>query len=222
MTPNDIVGMAILNDLDIIAVTDHNSFSNAASVIKAAQNANAQTGKNLIVLPGAEISTVEEVHVVCLFPDIESALNFENELRPHYPSISNRSDIFGNQLIFDENDRIIGNEDRMLIAPTTVSFDELHSLTNKHNGAFIPAHIDRASFSVLSNLGFLPPHLTINTIEVSNAGAEQGFITQNADTYKHNKIIISSDAHQLWMINEKADHIMLPERTGQAAIDYLR
>jgi len=222
MTPNDIVGMAILNGLDLIAVTDHNSLSNSAAVLMAAKAAQDIQGKNLIVLPGIEVSTVEEVHVLCLFDDIESAQSFETELMPYYSTLSNRVDIFGEQILFDANDKIIGEMERMLIAPTTVSFDELYTLTHKYNGAFVPAHIDRSSFSVISNLGFIPPHLEISTVEVSQNGLDHGFCNQNTDISAKNKIITSSDAHQLWAISERDNFIMLPELSAKAVIDFLR
>jgi len=222
MTPNDIVGMAILNELDLIAVTDHNSLSNAEPVVKAARIAKTQSGKELIVLPGIEVSTVEEVHVLCLFYDIESAQSFEAELAPLYSTLPNRVSIFGNQILFDENDHITGKMERMLFAPVSISFDMLHQLVNKHEGAFIPAHIDRDSFSVISNLGFLPPHLSISTLEVSPGGMERGFYKSNPDLFTDKNVIFSSDAHQLWAINEKEHFLMLPERSARAAIDFLR
>ena len=222
MTPNDIVGMAILNGLDLIAITDHNAFSNARAVVNVARTAKTLPGKELIVLPGIEVSTAEEVHVVCLFPDVESALGFEIDLIPYYSSLKNRIDIFGNQIVYNEQDNIISREKRMLIASTSISFDELYSLTHKHEGAFIPAHIDRSSFSVISNLGFLPPHLDIHTIEVSARGVDNDFIKKSADLYKDKNIIFSSDAHQLWSISERENSIMLPERSAKAAIDFLR
>jgi len=219
MTPNDIVGMALLNGLDLIAVTDHNTIANAGSVIKAAQ---AQPENRLIVLPGIEVSTVEEVHVVCLFRDLDSAQAFESELDPYFSTMANRKDIFGNQILYDENDNKTGEVDRMLIASASISFDDLYHLADKFAGAFIPAHVDRDSFSVTSNLGFLPPHLEIHTIEVSLRGAENGFEKLNAGTYSRNRMIFSSDAHQLWAINEKKNFLLLPERTAGAAVDFLR
>jgi len=216
MTPNDIVGMALLNELDLIAVTDHNSLLNTVSVVKAAY------GKELIVLPGVEVSTAEEVHVLCLFSSIEAASSFETALSPYYSTLPNRVNIFGSQLILNEEDQITGEVERMLIAPTMISFDELFNLTNKHGGAFIPAHVDRDSFSVLSNLGFIPPHLNITTIEVSVEGLKNGFDKKNADLFSKNKMVFSSDAHQLWNISEREHFMMLPERTAAAAIDFLR
>ena len=218
MTPNDIVGMALLNGLDIIAITDHNSFGNAQAVINVAKTG----GNELIVLPGIELSTAEEVHVVCLFSDIDSALSFEDKLRPHYSTIPNRVDIFGDQIIYSEDDQVTGEVDRMLIAPTSISFDDLYRLTHSHDGAFIPAHIDRDSFSVISNLGFLPPHLDISTIEISSKGLESGFDTNSVNLPPYGKIIYSSDAHQLWSISERNHHISLPELSPKAAIDFLR
>ena len=216
MTPNDIVGMALINGLDLIAVTDHNSVSNAQAVVGAA------AGKELIVLPGVEVSTAEEVHVLCLFSDPETALSFEAELSSYYSPIKNRIDIFGNQILLDKNDCVKGEEERMLIAPTTISFDRLYQLVHEHGGAFIPAHLDRDSFSVLSNLGFLPPDLTIGTLEVSSRGFEKGFDKLNPELFENHKIVVSSDAHQLWVISEKEHFLMLPELTAKAAIDYLQ
>ena len=216
MTPNDIVGMALLNKLDIIAITDHNSFANTEAVIKAAH------GKEIIVLPGAEISTAEEVHVVCLFCEIDTALNFEQELSAYYAELANRIDIFGNQTIFDEHDQAVGELARMLIAPTSISFDELYELVHKYGGAFIPAHVDRESFSVMANLGFIPPHLEISTIEISTHGLETGYDKNNAEQFERHLIISSSDAHQLWVINERKNFMLLPERSAKSAIEYLR
>ena len=222
MTPNDIVGMALLNGLDLIAVTDHNSLSNAQYVVKAAQAVKESSDNDLIVLPGVEVSTAEEVHVVCLFSDLESAHSFEKELSPFYSTLLNQIKIFGNQILFDDKDNVIGEEERMLIAPTTISFDRLYQLVHEYGGAFIPAHIDRDSFSVLSNLGFLPPHLNITTLEISNIGLEKGFDKQNKELLSNHKVVYSSDAHQLWTISEKEHFLTLPERTAKAAIDYLQ
>ena len=222
MTPNDIVGMSLLNGLDMIAVTDHNSLANAESVIKAAESTRAQQGKSLIVLPGIEVSTAEEVHVLCLFDALNNAQDFEFELCPFYTEIKNREDIFGTQLIYDSEDRVTGQMERMLIAPATISFDALCILTNKHGGAFIPAHVDRGSFSVISNLGFLPPHLDINTVEVTPKGVQDGFNMENTAGFAGKNIISSSDAHELGAISERKYFLLTPEKTGKAAIDYLR
>jgi len=214
MTPNDIVGMAVLNELDLIAITDHNTIANVRPVIEAAQTVRENHNRDLLVLPGIEVTTAEEVHVLCLFSDIESAQEFETELAYFYSTLANREDIFGNQLLFDSKDNITGSMERMLMAPTLISFDHLYHLISKRNAAFIPAHIERNSFSVSSNLGFLPPHLEINTIELNDES--------KADLYTDKKILYSSDAHQIWAINERKHFLLLPELTAVAAIEYLK
>jgi len=214
MSPNDIVGMSILNGLDIIAITDHNTIANANSVIKAAQAAAQQHGKELIVLPGIEVSTAEEVHVLCLFDSIDKAQFFDAEMNSFYNTLPNREDIFGAQLLFDSDDSVTGNLERMLIAPTLISFDHLYQIAQKYDGAFIPAHIDRDSFSVTSNLGFLPPHLNINTIELASESESVNYPDKN--------IVYSSDAHQLWAINEKKHFLMLPELSAKTVIKALQ
>jgi len=222
MTPNDIVGMALFNGLDMIAVTDHNSFANVKSVITAAKATGARQKKELIVLPGVEVSTAEEVHVLCLFKSIEASSGFEAELTPNYSKLINRTDIFGDQILYDANDNITGKMERMLIAPTAISFDDLYIMTHKHGGAFVPAHVDRESFSVISNLGFLPPDLDIKTVEVTLRGAEEGYGERNADKFPECTMIYSSDAHQLGAIGERTHFLMLPERSAEATIDFLR
>jgi predicted metal-dependent phosphoesterase TrpH len=216
MTPNDIVGMALLNGLDIIAITDHNSLQNAPAVINVAKE------KNLVIIPGLEVSTAEEVHVLCLFPCLKTAQAFEDELIGVRSKVENRKDIFGNQLIYDENDRITDEVNELLVAPTEISFDALYTKINAHGGAFIPAHIDRDSFSVLSNLGFLPPDLDIKTLEVSQNGKTKGFLKKTDGKYAKNQIITSSDAHRLWEINERVNYIELPKLTAKEVINYLR
>ena len=215
MTPNDIVSMAQLCGLDMIAVTDHNTFANVEPVIKAAEE------KGVTVIPGAEIETREEVHVICLFPSLRAALGFEAELSPLFSAEKNRADIFGQQLLYDEHDRVYGEIDRMLMAPADISFDALHSLVGKYGGSFIPAHIDRGSYSVLSNLGSLPPDLPLPALEVSLHGLETGFVKRNANSFPKSMFIFSSDAHHLWDIAEKNHFLLLPENSPQAAISAL-
>jgi len=221
MTPNDIVGMALFNGLDIIAITDHNTLANAKSVITAAKAAKARFNKELIVLPGIEVSTAEEVHVLCLFKSIEASSDFEAELALNYSKQINRTDIFGDQILYDASDNITGKMERMLIAPTVISFDDLYFMTHKHDGAFVPAHVDRDSFSVISNLGFLPPDLDIKTVEITLRGAEQGYGKRNAEMFPKCKMISSSDAHQLGAISERKHLLLLPERSAEATIDFL-
>lgn len=224
MLPCDIVGMAILNELDMIAITDHNSLSNVKAVCEAAKAASAAYNltSELIVLPGIEVTTSEEVHVLTLFDTYDIARAFETELSAHYSQMPNREDIFGEQLICGSDDTVIGTLDRMLIAPTTITFDRLFALTQKYGGAFVPAHVDRGSFSVTSNLGFLPPNLAIGTVEFTSGQIFGEENKHDYSKYPHQKYVLSSDAHQLHAISERHNAMTLPERSAKAAIEYLR
>ena len=108
------------------------------------------------------------------------------------------------------------------MAPTTISFDNLLALTHKHNGAFVPAHVDKASFSVMSNLGFLPPGLDISTVEFTSHRVFGEKIEHDYESFAGKKHIFSSDAHQLHEINERIHSIELPELSARAVIEYLR
>lgn len=224
MVPGDIVGMAILNNLDVIAVTDHNSIANAKAVCDAAKAASKALGRSneLIVLPGIEVTTAEEVHVVCLFDSYDAAVHFDEKLSVYYNQLENRTDIFGEQIIIDENDKETGIMERMLIAPTTVTFDSLHSLTKEFGGAFVPAHVDRGSFSVMSNLGFLPPELDIATVEFTSQIVFGEAAVHDFSNFPGKRYVFSSDAHQLHAINERIHYVELPEMSARAMIDCLR
>jgi PHP family Zn ribbon phosphoesterase len=108
MTPNNIVNMAVLNGLDAIAITDHNSCDNVESVMKAAEG-------RIIVIPGMELQTIEEVHLLSYFTDLYSLLAFSEDLEQYYDGSPNRPEFFGHQLIMDEKDEIIGEKKQALI-----------------------------------------------------------------------------------------------------------
>lgn len=191
MTPNNIVNMAMLKGLDAIAITDHNSCGNVRAVIKAADD-------KIIVIPGMEIETSEEVHMVALFPNIEGAEKMEGILEDSCPPIKNRSEIFGNQYYMDENDEITGEEERMLVTATGLDVYAVVENVTALGGVVYPAHIDRTSYSIVSNLGFIPPDINVSTVEVTakNRG-------RMMSEYEGFNIITSSDAHYLWDISER-------------------
>lgn len=191
MTPNNIVNMAYLKGLDIIAVTDHNSCGNVRAVQKAAE------GK-LMVIPGMEIETSEEVHILGLFPSIESAEEMEGVIKTLSTPIKNRPEIFGNQYYMDENDEIVGEEERLLVTATGLDIYTAVENILRLGGAPIAAHIDRTSYSVLSNLGFIPPDLNIAAVEITSANRDAMI-----DKYADYVILTSSDAHYLGDISER-------------------
>ncbi len=200
MTPNNIVNMSIIKGLECIAVTDHNTCGNAKAVIDVAKAA----GNELIVIPGMEVETAEEFHVVCLFGDIESALACEEVIQSTLPPIKNRKDIFGPQFLFDAEDNVIGEEERMLLTATGLDFCSLLKEVKRHGGIAYPAHIDRPSYSIMASLGFIPNDVDINIIEISKNSVPKEFIANNARLIGRDFYCLqSSDAHYLENISER-------------------
>lgn len=151
MTPANIVGMATLNGLQIVALTDHNSLKNCPAFFKLAK------AYGLIPVAGVELTTSEDVHAVCLFRDLESAMEFDRFIESRRIPIKNEPDIFGNQIIMDENDEKCGEEEYLLINAVNLSLDEAYYEVTRRGGACFPAHIDRSSNGIIAMLGDFPP-----------------------------------------------------------------
>ena len=208
MTPNNIVGMAKVLELDVIAVSDHNTALNLPAVCKLGEE------NGVLVVPGIEITTAEEIHVLSLFPDLNSALKISNELYSFLPDIKNDAEIFGEQLILDENDEVVGTIDKLLSNATSLSIDDVFKKVRSYGGVPIPAHIDKSSYSLLSNLGFVPPELILTSIEIKNPPHPLG------ESYK---FITDSDAHSLEVMSEHdAQKINVKEKNIACILDYLR
>ena len=201
MTPNNIVNMAMLSGLDTIAVSDHNSIGNVASCIEVGKAC------GVTVLPGMEVETAEEVHMLTLYPSLDAAEEIYNEVYKNLPPIKNRPEICGQQAYMDSENNITGYEEKLLISPTSLSMNKLFDMVKSAGGLFIPAHVDRHSYSVLTNLGFIPDDLDIKTIEVSkNVEDLDAYLDSRSDLKKY-KIFRNSDAHYLGDIAEKNSYI---------------
>jgi len=214
MTPNNIVNMAYLCGLDIIAVCDHNSIGNVEATIKAAENL------PLTVVPGMELETSEEVHFVCLFENMEAAKDFDNWLTPYKSQIKNRPEIFGEQYYMDENDEVTGTELNLLVTATSCSIYDAKKKIDTLPAVIFPAHIDRSSYSVISNLGFIPEDLNFNTVEISKNVKKEDILTKFPYVNDYN-IITNSDSHYLDTFYEKENPIELEEKTAKALILHL-
>ena len=148
-----------------------------------------------------ELCTAEEVHVICLFPTLDHALAFDSYVYDHLIPIKNKVDIFGKQQIMNEEDIIIGTVENLLINATDISFDEAFELVRSFGGIAYPAHVDKPSTSILSNLGFVPPDSTFTCAEFHDLKTLH--TTQKMHPYFMNcNIISSSDAHYLEDIRE--------------------
>ncbi len=196
MTPNNIVNMALLKHLDIIAVTDHNSCRNIPAIMEVGKN------NGLAVIPGMEVQTKEEVHIICLFKRLEAAQKFEEIVYNSLPEIQNNEELFGTQLIMDERDNITGKVEKLLLSSTCLSVNDVFILVRGLGGICIPAHVDRNSYSIITNLGFIPPSLKVKTIEFSKKNSPENILKRYSFLKKYN-YIVSSDAHFLWDISER-------------------
>ncbi|MDF2537537.1 MAG: putative metal-dependent phosphoesterase family [Herbinix sp.] len=203
MTPANIVGMAALKNLEVIAVTDHNSCKNCPAVLTLAEE------QGIVAIPGMELCTAEEVHVLCLFESLDDALRFDGFVAEKLLKILNREEIFGKQEIVDAEDRRIGIESYLLVNATEISFDHLDLLMQEYHGIYIPAHIDKTSNGLISNLGFIPPESKFRCVEVKNS--EKAVELKEKHPYLSQcNIITNSDAHTLGLIHEP-EHFLCSE-----------
>ena len=213
MTPNNIVNMAMLKGLNAIAITDHNTCGNAEACMKCAE------GGGLLVLPGMEVETSEDCHIVCIFPDIDSARAMEEKVHDALPKIKNRTDIFGEQVYLDENDEVVGYEENMLVTATSLSTQKVADLARSFGGVAIPAHIDKSSYSVISNLGFIDKAWGFTTVEIKELSKEQNLRLTGG--IGEERVIHSSDAHYLWDISESEHFLEVESLTPEAIINTL-
>ncbi|MDO4287952.1 MAG: PHP domain-containing protein [Eubacterium sp.] len=215
MTPNNIVNMALIKELDYIAVTDHNTAKNLPAVVEAAK------GAGLCVLPGIEVTTKEEAHVLAYFADLSQAMALDALLYEHLPDIPNRVDFFGPQYIMDAEDEIVGEVDKLLISATDLSVDDLAWEVTALGGIIVPAHIDRKTYSIVASLGFVPPELPVGTVEISKA---MDFETAKKSFrfFKPYKMIHGSDAHQLEDIAEREYFLELEDLQKTTLLRHLQ
>lgn len=214
MTPYNLVNMAKLLGYDIIALTDHNSCLNCPAALKAGEEA------GITVVPGMELCTSEEIHAVCLFPALEKALEFSDYVKSTMMPVKNDASIFGEQLIMDSTDRIIGNEEILLTAASGISIDDAVKEVSRFGGAVFPAHLDRASYSVLSVLGFMYPEMGFTAAEFTH----KAYIPQYEEKHpllKEMKKLRNSDAHYLENMVEPSVEIDLPRCSAEAVVNFL-
>jgi hypothetical protein len=214
MTPNNLVNMAKLLGLDVIALTDHNTSLNCEAAIKVGE----QVG--LLVIPGMELTTAEDIHAVCLFPDLDKALAFSSYVDEHRIKVRNKAEIYGRQVIMNENDEEIGEIEHLLLPASFIGISEAYNKAREFGGICYPAHIDRDSLSILSVLGEIDPYCGFRTAELAD-------ITKLPELRKQHpildcmNIITCSDAHYLENMRDAANTLPLPELTREAVIEYL-
>jgi len=210
MTPWNLVGMAKVKGLDVIALTDHNSALNVPAALAAGQAYGVQ------VIPGMEVTTREEVHLLAYFMNAEAALAFGAEIYAHLPDIANRETLFGNQLIIGLDDEPTGKVEKLLLNATDLSLEEARTLTEKYGGVNVPAHINRGSNGMLGVLGMMPQLPDYPVVEVAAQ------IPCPEEATHGRAVVCSSDAHRLADIAEREFSLEVPESSAQAVVEWLK
>lgn len=214
MTPNNIINMALIKGLDVIAITDHNSAKNVSACIECARRAGG-----LSVIPGMEIETAEEVHMLALFDNEDAVMELDRIMEEKMPPVKNRPDIFGEQIILDADDKPTGSVDNLLVTASSLDIAEAAALVRSLGGAAIPAHVDKDSYSVVSNLGFIPEELAFSCVEVKDPSKINRLsLTNRMDKYL---LLHNSDAHYLWDIHEREYFIETAGMEATAIFDKL-
>ena len=160
MSPKKIIEKSREQQLDLIAICDHNTAENVAVILREGAR------QGIAVLPGMEICSREEVHLVTLFKEIEDALKMQEFIYAHLPG-KNQPEVFGHQIVADQNDRVLGENDRLLIGATQLSLKDIVSRAHLFGGICISSHVDRPSYSLIGQLGFIPQDLDLDAVEVS-------------------------------------------------------
>ena len=186
----EVVSKALQEGIEVLAVTDHNSCLNYPALSGAAE------GTGLTVIPGLEVQTIEDVHVVTLFPDYERAMECQDWVWETLPDVPNREDLFGYQVVIDKENGVLDMVPRLLVQGTERTVDQLIEKVHRLEGLAILAHVDRPSFSYLAVLGFIPDELEADAVEISARATEEQAMAIMGK-YPSRTFLKSSDSHRL-------------------------
>lgn len=205
MSPRNILAAAKTKGIDILGICDHNSSENSLAIINASQSERM----NIYVIPGMEVTTREEVHVLALFDDIKDALGLQDHVYRNLPG-KNDEEVFGMQVVVNEKQEVLGFSDKLLIGATTIPLEEVLHLIHSLNGLAIASHIDREAFSIIGQLGFIPENMELDAIEIS----PHITLTEATKKFKPSyPITCSSDAHYPSDIGKGFTSFLLEEGT---------
>ena len=207
MTPSNIVGFAKLQGLDAVAIADHNAIAN----VKVAMDVGAAF--DVVVVPAMELQTAEDIHILCLFEKFDDLQSFYNSI--DFTNLQNRTEIFGEQWIMDEDDNVIATEPRMLLVASEISVEDVTSLAKQYNGIAIAAHIDREENGMVAILGTVTEDFSV--VEISPTA------TDSVCVYcQGKKVITNSDAHVLEDIGKAQGQLEVAERSARGILQALR
>jgi hypothetical protein len=203
MSPNNIIAKAKQVGLHIISITDHNMVENCLYA--------NEIGKkfDITVLFGMELQTIEEIHLLAFFDTYELALAFQNKVYDLLPDIQNDAEYFGDQVVVNEENEIIRFENRLLLNSSQISVTDATSWIKNHGGIAIPSHIDSPTFSIISQLGYIPDDLPFDALEVRNK--DKAIELLPLIMKKNTPFVSFSDAHYLEDIGKRRITLQLEE-----------
>jgi PHP family Zn ribbon phosphoesterase len=203
MSPKNILAAAQEKEIDILGICDHNSSENSLAIKDAAREMDVH------VIPGLEVTSQEEVHVLTLFDEAENALKLQDYVYKNLPG-KNDEKAFGMQVIVNDKEEVLGFNSRLLIGATTLALEEILKAAHSYGGMTIASHIDREAFSLIGQLGFIPDNLELDALEISpNIDYEEA-----CERFKfHYPLICSSDAHYPDDIGKGYSTFLLKEAT---------
>ena len=190
MIPPLIVQKALEKHIDLIAITDHNTSANVASVQKAAR------GTSLTVLPGMEVQSREEVHLLTLFETLRNLEAWQEEVDASLPDLLNEPDFFGEQFVVDETGEFVRSEPRLLLTSTGFSIDKIFERVKALGGIVIPAHVERFSFGLFPTLGLISENWNLIALEISRQITHEKVQAMFPATRNYS-LIQSGDVHRL-------------------------
>ena len=210
MTPNNIAGMATVAGLNIVALTDHNSSRNCPAFFAAAKR------NGIIPIAGMELTTAEDIHVVCLFENLDDAMAFDDYIDKNRVKIQNKPKIFGNQTVLDENDEPVCEIEALLINASGISISEVTDKVKSFGGICYPAHIDREANGIIAILGSLPVDTEFAFYELH----DRDNLEKYSELYgiPRDRFIISSDSHYLTDMRDKENYFELEDLQDPSAI----
>lgn len=205
MSSRGIVGRAREVGLDIIAITDHNMVENCSYAVAAARSSGPT------VLFGMELQTMEEVHLLILFPDEKTAMEMQQMVYDLLPPVENDPDYFGDQVVVDEDDKIVRFEKKLLLNSSNISINEAASWARSHDCLVIPSHIESPTFGIITQLGFVSDEIPFDALEIANEGRLEAVLP--FILAKDLPIVSFSDAHYLKDIGKRRISLTLSEPT---------
>lgn len=164
----DIARRALEIGLHGLALTDHNGCANVPGLMEAVASLNLP----LWVIPGCEVQTEEDIHLVALFDEVSAAMDFQSWLWDRLGPIANDPDVFGYQLVVDKDGNILDQVERLLVQGVSAGVDKVLQEVRDRGGISILSHVDRSAFSYTAVLGPIPADLPVDGIEISARASE--------------------------------------------------